>query len=283
MSLKEAYIEHIKTNMIISINEIMNSEQLNSSFHDEFSYNDDADLNVTIKFLPGQIQSGVVQYPGEILIEIKEDYFSEVLEALNTFAIDYNEDITTLDSKNYREYYATPNVIGTFQNKGLENYTAISLSFSLISFHNVMEFNFDRTNPTDGNNNSIKIYVGNTTDGNYEVVNFITYAFAYASDNNSSGVTSIYDPTVKQIAESAGTNYTFTFVPKTDGIVSKYLFNQIVHGTPINRKYTIMFKDFDPTNNNSVASIECILFSGSISQEFNGLPIMQVTFTRGDF
>ena len=280
MSLKKDYINHIKTGINYCISQVSAGENIESAYHDEFSYNNDADLNVTVKFLPGQIQSGVVQYPGELLIEVNEVHFAVVLEALNKFAIDYDEDILTLDSKKYREFYSLPNVVGTFQNNGIKNCTAISLSFSVISFNDVMgPLSIDQQDTTD--TTALKIAVGS---GTPTVVKWLNYAFSYASDTNSTG--GIGAPQIKQIGETTGNNYTFTFVPRANNTLHQYLWNQILLGNNSNRKYTLTMPAYDPSQTTpatTTASIECILFAGYVSQQSNGLPIMQVTFTRGDF
>lgn len=276
MSLKNSYITHLQTYITAEINNVATNEVIDSAFHDEFSYNNNADMNVTIKFLPGQIQAGIVQYPGEILIEVNEIYFATLLEALNNFTIERNESKITLDNKSYREYYSTPNVIGTFQNNGLKNCTAISISFSLILFNNVMGILPDEI--------AISINNGST----YESIPWLNYAFAYLSETNSTGA--ISSPQTRQIGETTGTNYTFTFVPRfsinspQNNKVHQHIWFQIINGSDPNKKYVLKIHDYYPeTPETSECIIPCVLHSGSITQQSNGLPIIQVTFVRGDF
>lgn len=279
-TLRTDYIKHVETAIKYWINQISKAENITSAFHDEFSYNNDVDLNVTIKILPGQIQSGVTQYPGELMIEVNEVYSPLVLEALNKFAVDFDEDVVELDSKQYREFYALPNVVGPFQNNGIKNCTAISLSFSLIDFNDVMGL-LSTDNPETEEPNVFKLAVES---GTPLPIKWLNYAFSYASDTNSTG--GIGSPQVKQIGETTCNNYTFTFVPRANNTVHQYLWNQILLGTSANRKYTLTLPSFNPSAQNPIAAtatIECILFAGNVSQQSNGLPIMQVTFTRGDF
>ena len=286
MSLREAYIESLK-NRIAPLIALSTPENISTDYHDEFSYNTDVDVDVTVKFLPGQIQSGVVQYPGELLISIKEKYYSTVIEAFNEFAINNNEHVVTftLDgtSATYREYYLTPNVIGAFQNGGIENYVSISISTSLISFNNVCGLDSLELGLVDLNTN-------------LETIKWLTFNVSYAADNNSSGSIN-GDTIVKQVASTAGINYTFTFVPKL-GDESQYvktintLLRQLISGKTISNgslinaninqhyKLAITMGYLFPAG--EAVNIDCILVSGTYSQEANGLPIVQVTFARGD-
>ena len=56
MSLRDSYIAHLK-NLIEAQIEIITQDNITTDFHDEFSYNDNVDLDVTVKMLPGQIRS----------------------------------------------------------------------------------------------------------------------------------------------------------------------------------------------------------------------------------
>lgn len=281
---KQDYIEHIKLNILAAINEVSEGEVISSAFHDEFSYNDDVDLNVTIKVLPGQIQSGVVQYPGELMIEVNDLYYPIVDEALNKFAVDLDEDIVTLGGKDYREFYSLPNVIGTFQNNGIVNKTAISLSFSLISFNNVMGLKTDPIVLEEGQINDKGCLKLAVEDGASSVLKWLNYAISFASDTNSTG--GIGAPQTSQIGETTANNYTFTFVPKNNITAHQYLWNQIITGSNSNRKYRLTIPSYDPTAQNpneAEITIDCVMYAGSITGQSNGLPIMQVTFVRGDF
>lgn len=93
-------------------------EKITTAVHDEFYYEDDEDVNAdfTLKFLPGQIQSGICQYPAEIYIQIEEPYKDDVLNALNDFIAGVNETVVTLDNFNYKQFYTLPSILSAFQN-----------------------------------------------------------------------------------------------------------------------------------------------------------------------
>lgn len=279
-SLRENYIAHLKQKIEAELS-IITDEIITNAFHDEFSYNDSVDMDVTVKYLPGQIQSGVVQYPGEILIAVNEVYFTKVLEALNDFTLKNHEKVVTLGTESYREYYVTPNIIGTFQNNGITNKTAISISFSLITFNNIYGLDPD----------------GITIDD--QVIKWLTFAVAYSADTTSSGSIN-GDTNVKQVANTVGITYTFSFVPKNDSktkellrrvIANKYIDNNVLYNASVNKSWQLGIKMQDlfgtTTNNNVVTNnpvyISCIITAATFTQESNGLPILQITFARGDF
>ena len=242
-------------------NELCNllEEDIRVDVHDEFSYNPSANVDITVKFLPGQIQCGVPQYPCELLIEINEEYTAEVVKALTELTIDYNETLLKLNSSTYRQYYTTPNVVGTFQNRGITNNTAVSISASLISYTNVSMIE------------SLSLAYNSYS----EVINFVNFNFAYMVETNSTGA--ISDPLVRVVGESTGTTFTFTFVPKNNELF-KEMINHMLIGNEPNRKYNLTVRI-----NGAATTLHVILQAGTISQAVNGLPLVQVTFMRGDF
>lgn len=290
MSLRDSYIAHLK-NLIEAQIAIVTADSITTDFHDEFSYNDNVDLDVTVKMLPGQIQVGVVQYPGELLISINETCFEEVLEALTRFTIANNEKVVTLDGK-YREYYNTPNVVGTFQNAGINNKTSVSISFSLITFDNIYGLDPE----------GLTLCCGDESEENLsEVIKWLSFTASYAAEPNGSGSYN-GDTNVRQVAETASIVYSFTFVPKIENNATKKLLQHIIacpkttiNNTDIffdiNQKYVLGIRIQDlfgtttigETVTNNYQKIDCIVLTGTFTQESNGLPIVQVSLQRGDF
>lgn len=120
------------------------------SFHNEFYYDDKANINITIKALPGQIQLGVVQYPIQLLIECNDKFKDDLVKVLDDFAIAYNENVVTLENGDYREYYTTSTVVGTFQNRGTTRNVALTMEANIISFDNFYL----------GENKTLKVKIG---------------------------------------------------------------------------------------------------------------------------
>lgn len=120
------------------------------SFHNEFYYDDNANINVTIKALPGQIQLGTVQYPTQLLIECNDKFKDDLVKVLDAFALQYNEQVVTLDNSDYREYYSTSTVVGTFQNRGVTRNVALTMEATIISFDNFFL----------GENKTVKVLIG---------------------------------------------------------------------------------------------------------------------------
>lgn len=238
------------------------SELLNNdivlSVHDEFSYDPNANIDIIVKFLPGQIQCDVPQYPCELMIEINEAYFSEVIQKLTDICLTYNESIVELGNEKYRQYYSTPNVVGTFQNRGITNNVAVSISVSLINFTNL--FMVKKLSLSDNDEeNEIK---------------FVDFNTAYMVNTNSSGT--INDPVVRVVGESTANTYTFTFVAKDSNIVRTIIEQMFLKNEP-NKEYFLIVDFGYKAFTNSV-----IMQAGSLSQSVNGLPLIQVTFMDGD-
>ena len=236
-------------------------QDISVSVHDEFYYNDKSNLNVTVKVLPGQIQCGVVQYPVELIIEVNERFTTEVKEFFNVFAIDYNETLITLGGHTFKQFYATPNVIGTFQDKGVTKNTAISVSASLISYDNSL---------------SIKKIVLNSDDLKEEIKP-ISFVLSYFVETNATG--SISDPFTKSVGETVATTYTFTTVPKESELFITIIKLMSLDAKP-NKSFELemYFENF--ANNKLSIKVPTIIQSGSFSQQTNGLPLLQLTFVR---
>ncbi|MGM9971552.1 MAG: hypothetical protein ACI35W_04025 [Anaeroplasmataceae bacterium] len=251
---KELYINWLKTQICILL-----EEDIKVDVHDEFSYNPNANIDITVKFLPGQIQCGIPQYPCELLIEINESYSVEAIKALTDLSLAFNETLISLGSGVYRQYYTTPNVVGTFQNRGITNNVAVSISASLVNFTNVLMVK------------GLSLETGDLS----EEINFVNFNFSYMAETNSTGV--ISDPVARVVGESTATTYTFTFVPKATPLNQK-LIEHMLSGNEPNRQYYLAIH-FDYGE----FVISTILQAGSLSQAVNGLPLIQLTFMGGDF
>lgn len=132
--INEEYITHLEETLGEAIK--ANIEGATYSFHNEFYYDDDANINITVKALPGQIQLGFAEYPIQLMIECNEMYKDEIVKVLDAFALQYNEQLVTLDGSKYREYYSTSTVVGTFQNRGTVRNVALTMEVNLSSYDN---------------------------------------------------------------------------------------------------------------------------------------------------
>lgn len=132
--INEEYIEHLKNTLGEAIK--ANIPDASYSFHNEFYYDDNANINITVKALPGQIQLGVAQYPMQLMIECNDKFKDDLVPVLDAFALQYNEQTVTLDGADYREYYSTSTVVGTFQNRGTIRNVALTMEVNIISFDN---------------------------------------------------------------------------------------------------------------------------------------------------
>ena len=288
MSLRDAYIDYLETK-IKPLIALKSPENITSDYHDEFSYSDSLpDVDITVKYLTGQIQTGITQYPGELLILINEKYKDSVIEALTDFTETYNENVASIDSKSYREYYNTPNVIGTFQNGGIDRYTSVSISFSLITFNNVIGL--------DPNGLTLCYNGSPTPNSERETIKWLTFAVSYAADGTSNkGLNG--DNYAKETIDKGAITYTLSFVPKTSSntkhITTRNLLFQAITGKytglseqaiQTNQRYELGLKMGDLFgSNNAMFTCMCVVKSATFTQESNALPVLQITLTRGDF
>lgn len=130
----EDYIEHLKNTLGAAIEANINGATY--SFHNELYYDDKANINITVKALPGQIQLGIAQYPIQLMFEVNEQFKDEFINVLDTFALGYNEQLVTLDGEDYREYYSTSTVVGTFQNRGTCRNVALTMDANIVGYNN---------------------------------------------------------------------------------------------------------------------------------------------------
>lgn len=109
------------------------TQTLDLDFSDEFNYNSKAHCLFVLKVLSGAITSGNITLPIQLMGEIESNYVREVIDVLNELAIENNEKTINLgDDLHAKVFFRTPSVIGTFQNKGLNDMTAIAMDISLL-------------------------------------------------------------------------------------------------------------------------------------------------------
>lgn len=234
-------------------------EDITCEFHDEFYFNPQAHANFIVKLLSGQIQAGITQYPIQLIVEVEQQYFNEVNEALIKFANDYNETVDKIGNVSIRQYYSTPAVINTFSNSGVDIKTTIAMDISFITMSNLLDIE------------SLTI--------NNENIAFLNYNISYAGNVSSTGGLNDNKPgVIRQINKSAGNTISISFVPNTEIEVVNDIVHLIYTCDDINKRF-----DIKTQLNNETYEIPCILINGSISKEIRGFPIMQLSFMRGDF
>lgn len=256
---KESYMFFLKTN----ISAELLADDIKIEIHDEFHYDETADVNITVKILTGQVQCGVIQYPAELLIEANERFTREIIEALNKFAINFNETIVEFGSYKYKQFYSTPTVIGTFQDKGLVRNTAISISVSLISYVDVLGIN--RITLEDANG--------------MEEIKPISFVLSYLVETNSTGALS--DPITKSIGETTANSYSVTMVPRGGGVFTTIL-ALITIGSNPNEKFKLTLYFESGSGSTTKFTLPVIIQSANFSQQSNGLPLLQLTFVRSE-
>ena len=232
---------------------------ITTDFHSEFYYNPEAVANFTIKLLTGTIQSKITQNPIQLICEVDNNYYQDVIDALNELAITYNETITNLDNTSVRQFYSTPVVIGTFKNDGLEVKTTISIDINFLTFENLLDLK------------SLKI--------NGEEITFLRTALTYSTNINSTGaLNDNYPGVVRQLVYSCGNSFTFSVLLKNSKVLKGILMNQMIYCSNMNENF-----ELDLLFNDNKIIIPCILTSASLSKEINGFPLLDISFMRGDF
>lgn len=258
MSLKESYIEYFKN----EIDGILNGHGINdisTAVHDEFFYDKNANVDFTLKFLPGQIQNGIPQYPAEIFIQMEEEFKDDIINALNIFIETVNETVVSFDSQLYKQFYTLPSILSAFQNGATKRIVTASISITLFSFNNILGLN--------------KLEIDN------ENIPFVAVGMGYVAEVNSTG--GLQNNETKSSAELLSRSLTVSYVPKiTQGSTP----------TATNKLMDLLFAE--TPNPNSIFSIKIervgyqnwtsswIVKSVSYSQEINGFPLINVTFVR---
>lgn len=256
MTFKEEYITYFK-NKIDDILVGNGVPDITTSAHDEFYYEKDANADFTLKFLPGQIQSGIPQYPAEIFIQIEEQYKDDILDALNAFVEEKNETLVPLDSTAYKQFYTLPSIISTFQNGATKRIVTASISVSLFEF---------------------KVCGISSITINGESIGFIATSMAYVAETNSTG--RLNGNETASSGEVSSRTFAMTFVPKQKESMSgttnilAFLFGT---APDPDTEFTI---DITTSWLNTSWSASWILKDASFSQEINGFPTIQASFIR---
>lgn len=259
MKFKEDYLEYFKNNIDLIFTNA--GKVIKTAVHDEFYYESGEDVNVdfTLKFLPGQIQSGICQYPAELYIQIEEQYKDDVINAINTFIEGVNETIVTLDSFNYKQFYTLPSILSAFQNAAEKRIVTASVSISLFEF---------------------KVCGISSIVIDSETIGFVAASMAYVAETNATGgLATTYEN--KSTAEIATRTITFTYVPmiKTNMTattkICNLLFNaSITPNTAFSMTITTSVPSADPF------TADWIVKNCDMSQEINGFPTLRVTMLR---
>lgn len=258
MTFKEEYLNYFK-NYIDAI--FTNAgKKITTAVHDEFYYEDDEDVNAdfTLKFLPGQIQSGICQYPAEIYIQIEEPYKDDVLNALNDFIAGVNETVVTLDNFNYKQFYTLPSILSAFQNGQTKRIVTASISLSLFEF---------------------KVCGVSSIVIDNETIGFVAHSMAYVAETNATGGLSTLEN--KSTGEIATRTMTFTYVPmiKTSMAATTKIFNLLYGYNPSpNTSFSVKIVTTIPGT--SAFTATWIVKDCDLSQEINGFPTVRVTMLR---
>lgn len=139
MIKRKEIIEHIKKEINLIV-ERDSQYEITTDFHDEFSYNTNVDIDITIKALSGTIRNKRLNYPVQIIAEIKNegDKFAEAIEHLMNFAINNNEVFFTQDNQKIQQFYSTPSVISAFGEDGLGETTTVAIDATFILYEDAI-------------------------------------------------------------------------------------------------------------------------------------------------
>lgn len=266
MTFKEDYLKFLNKK-IIDILKANNIDDINVSIHDEFYYEKKANVDVTVKFLPGQIQSGIIQYPAEIFLQIEEQYKDNVIDAFNDYISYYNETVETFGNETFKQFYTLPSILSAFQNGATKRIVTAQISLSLFAFKNLA---------------GIKQLV---IDG--ENISFINTAMSLVTEQNSSG--GLNGIETKSITELVSRTLTFTYVPKivdsTNSAASikfmEYLFkDSIINSTPVNYNTSLSVTIKSIITEDTTFTANWIVKQLDFAQEINGFPTLTVSLIR---
>lgn len=244
-----SYFENLISNYI--------EDDLTIAVYDEFNYDDSSDVKFTVIRLAGNIDSGIVRIPYQIICEVDSKYVDEIRTILDNFAIANNETVITLDGENVKQLYSTSYKITNFQQNGLVDKTTFGVNANLVTF-----------GPVD-----IDAFVVNN-DTTIEVQHF---AFNYNATPSSVGSRPNNNGKLKELNRDVALSYAITFVPK-DTTVQKDITKQAIFGITINKQYSITITTCGLTN-----TITCILSGANVTKDKNGVMVVNATFTEGDF
>lgn len=255
-------MQFLKSNILAEVN----ADDITFDIHDEFHYNEKTNVDITVKILTGQTQCGFTQYPAELLIEVNENFTREIIEALDKFTVNNNETLIDFGKYTYRQFYSTPTVVGTFQDRGLIRNTAISISVSLISYSNILGLS--------------RILIADVEKNNSVSIKPISFAISYLVDTNSTG--SVSDLITRSIGETVATTYSLSIVPTNHPVFCSIIKLMALEGKA-NAKFnvTMYFNEHDEETKFDI-SIAAIIQSGNYTHQLTGLPLMQLTFMRGE-
>lgn len=133
---KEKILKHVKNNL----KEIFDTTNLELivDIHDEFSENPNADVDITLKALTGNIVNGVIKYPVQIIAEIKNQYFDIINSCLMNFCINNAETLFDYEGQKIEQLYTTPVVISTFNDNGIDWSTTVTIDATFIIYENAV-------------------------------------------------------------------------------------------------------------------------------------------------
>ena len=268
MTFKEGYLKFLEKK-IKAILEANNKNDINVSVHDEFYYDKQANADITLKFMPGQIQNKIPQYPAEIFIQVEEQYKDDVINAFNDFIEYYNETIETFADEKFKQFYTLPSILTAFQDGATRRIVTAQISLSLFSFKNVCGVT--------------SVVIDN------EEIGFVNFAVAFVTETSSTGGLNSLE--TKSNVELITRTLTLTFVPKKglQYAATERILDHILDGETITTNNVTSNRDYD--HNFSITinrqfgtsktwTADWIFKEGSYVQEINGFPTVQVTFAR---
>ena len=256
------YKKYLETTIkaLVESGEIAND--ITFGYNEEFYYEQKHDVEITISTLPGQINKGLVQYPVQLKIDVIDKYVDEIKTVLDDLVVSLNETAVSLDGVNYKQFYTTSTMLGSFLNNGSKKYNSLTISVTLINFSNVLGL--------------LKLTIGG-----YDVLGpLVSYSIGYEAETASTGAVGTTAET-KSLAKTYARTYNFVFVANTSNSGVKALLSQIIRGTSPNTTITMVSK-FGTIDTNDVTE-SLILKTGSTEQELisTNLPLIRVILVKG--
>ena len=132
------YIKYLKMVLTGLINSGDIGNDITFDYHEEFYYEYENDVEITVSTLPGQINKGLVQIPIQVKIDVVDKFVDEIKTAIDEAVVNLNETSITLENNTYKQFYTTSTLTSSFMNKNKIKYNSLTLSVTLVNFSNIL-------------------------------------------------------------------------------------------------------------------------------------------------
>jgi len=271
--LKNIFSDYLDAELLSATTQLTSTQAdggVSWDIHDEFSHNESKDVDITVQKLTGNITTGLIQIPYQLVITCREDYVDLVRRVFDTMAYDLSSKMAVISNVKVKQIINTSVIMQNHVDYGEFYRSVLVVSINLFAFDNYLDIE------------TVELSLNGTSYSSLDVVGF---GVGYVAETDATGSVYSNNGLTKDVVRTAVSTISMTIVSKNDN-VCPVLIRRMITRENINANYTLRLTMSNDVVTQGVHSaqytISYKLVGGTFTKEYNNFAGIELQFRVGD-